>query len=1052
MALRRCDRYLLRETVGPFVLALAGLLLFLLLNIVLSLTPLTVDRGIGMATLLRLVILELPKLFVLAVPMAALFATFLGLGRLMHDREIMAFESIGISLRRLLMPLIAAAALVGAADFAINNWAAPASERAFQRTYLEVVFRQSIPRITPNAVFSGPDNLFFYVRRYDAGTRTLHDILIYDTEGDLFPSVSESETQIALITAETGTWTERTWDLEGGRTYGFDADGALVYSGGFERLSIPVDRSVEQILSQARSPDEMGISELISRVEQASRTGQRAQPYVLEIHHKIALPLTTIVFVLLGGTLSFTFGARGRAVGIIASLLLISIFTGLLWWTQALGQRGAMHPALAAWLPNLLFGGLGLLLFLRVDRLASRDLLKRLRRLVPFLALLGLTAWSAAGQEIPLVLRAEDLFISSDRSEVRAEGSVEASFEDVALAADVLDLHQAADGQWLFEATGDVRLAIEGEISLAGDRLAAVIEVTDAGTLTRSLEAGQFRGESRFLNSLGEEHTLYFRGELGQITFDEAGEAVLIEVRRGEVTTCDCCGLPFESQPYTIRATRFQLYPERLLVTYGLTARVGGVAAFWLPFYVQPLEETLESPLFPAIGQSGSRGWFLKWNVPFYVSERLYGSLLFDYYSAFSELGVGIILRYSSGGHDGSIDAYYFPAKVGDPIVRLTLDHSFDIGTAWRGSGELSYEAHGDDESLSFAASTTGRLDGWQITASAVRSWEDAANDGDEAVVTQRLPEISLSHGALPVGRVSVTPRGTVTWVREWQGNALVAGALRLGGGASIGVERFSAAGFSVAPSIDLSFTRYAGDNVSLSRTAITVSVPATRGGLTVDYDGAFATAKSPFDFDRIDAKQHIGWGIARSDPIGLRIDGGLNLISGALDPLSFVLTWGKTVSWSLSLSYDLEDALLENPVVLRGDGSFGRLGASWSIPYDPVDAQFDPISVQLAATGDRTEIRVWTTFDGGVLATLGGTVELRTPSDWGASFGVTYEAGPPAHMKNPRYRLFRDIGDCIQVGIERASDQVWLYASILAFPEAILRYGTESASFELGE
>jgi LPS export ABC transporter permease LptG len=303
MSLRHCDRYLLREMVGPFVLALVGLMLFLLLNIILSLTPLMVDRGIGMLMLLRLVVLELPKLFVLAVPMAALFATFLGLGRLMHDREIMAFESIGISLRRLLIPLIAAAAVVSAIDFAINNWAAPASERAFQRTYLEVVFRQSIPRITPNAVFAGPDNLFFYVRRYDANSRTLHDVLIYDTEGDLFPAVSEADTQVALITAETGAWTQETWELQDGRTYGFDTDGKLIYSGGFEQLSIPVDRSVEQILSQARGPDEMGISELLARVEQAAKTGQRAEPYVLEIHHKIALPLTTIVFVLLGGTL-----------------------------------------------------------------------------------------------------------------------------------------------------------------------------------------------------------------------------------------------------------------------------------------------------------------------------------------------------------------------------------------------------------------------------------------------------------------------------------------------------------------------------------------------------------------------------------------------------------------------------------------------------------------------------------------------------------------------------------------------------------------------------
>ncbi len=1049
MTLRRCDRYLLREMVGPFLLALVGLLLFLLLNIVLSLTPLMVDRGVGMSTVLRLVILQLPKLFVLAVPMAALFATFLGLGRLMHDREIMAFESIGISLRRILMPLIAAAAVISVFDFAINNWAAPASQRAFQRTYLEVVFRQSVPRITPNAIFSGPDNLFFYVRRYDANTRTLHDVLIYDTEGDLFPAVSESETQIALITAGTGEWAEETWDLKDGRTYGFDAEGKLVYSGGFERLSIPVDQSVEQILSQSRSPDEMGISELLARVEQASKTGQRAEPYALEIHHKIALPLATIVFVLLGGTLSFTFGARGRAVGIIASLLLITVFTGLLWWTQALGQRGAMHPALAAWLPNLLFGGFGLLLFLRVDRLASRDLLKRLRRFVPFLslfALLGLLALAAGADEIPLYVNADELFISSDHTEVRANGAVEATFENVNLSADALHLHQAPDGQWLFEATGDVRLAIEDEISLSGDELAAVIEVTETGMLTRSLEAGQFSGESQFVNSAGEDHNLYFRGELGRITFDETGEASLIEVRRGEITTCDCCGLPFRSQPYTLRAARLQLYPDRLLVVYGLTARVAGVSTFWLPVYVQPLEETLESPLFPAIGQSGLRGWFLKWNVPFYLSEQLYGSFLFDYYHAFRELGAGLVLRYALAEHEGTIDAYYFPAKVGTRIVRLSLDHSFDIGASWRGSGELDYAASGESESLSFAANASGQFDDWRITVSAVRSWEE---DGD--IVTERFPEFSLSREAFRLGQASLTPRVSAGRVQEWETGIPSSQAFRFNGSASVSVDSFETAGFSVAPSFTASFTRYAGDAVNLTRSALTVSITATRDGLTLDYDGAFSTAESPFDFDRIEAEQHIGWQVLRSGRTSLRIESGFDLIADALDPLSGTLSWGDEVSWTLSLSYDLTAALFD-AVVLRGDWSIEGLGVSWKIPYDAVLAEFDPIDVELTATEARTKILLRTTLDNGALASLSGTVETRTLTDWGVSFSATYEAGETPCVVNPRYRLFRDIGDCIQLGIERASDQVWVYASILAFPEAILRYGTESASLEVGE
>jgi len=373
---RRCDRYVLRETVGPFALALSGLILFILLNIILSLSDLMVDRGIGMLTLLQLVALKMPSLLVIAVPMSALFATFLGLGRMAHDREIVALESIGIPLRRILLPLIIASVLVGAADFAIYNWGVPASEHAYQQELRRVIFRQGVPRITANAFFRGADNQFFYIRRYDEEAGTLHDVHIYDTTGRLFP---HAESRITMITADTGQWTGDAWQLEAGRVYGFDLEGVLIYSGRFDELTIPLEQSVEQIIAGSRTPAEMGIAELLLRIRTARQTGQRADEYIVEAHLKGALPLATVVFVLLGGALSLAFNPRSRAAGIVIGLLLVGLFQGALWWTQTLGRRGAMDPILAAWLPDLVFGAFGLYLFLRVDRLAYRDLWSRWR-------------------------------------------------------------------------------------------------------------------------------------------------------------------------------------------------------------------------------------------------------------------------------------------------------------------------------------------------------------------------------------------------------------------------------------------------------------------------------------------------------------------------------------------------------------------------------------------------------------------------------------------------------------------------------------------------
>jgi len=383
MRLRRCDRYLLRQMLGPFLIALSGLTLFIMLNIILRLSDLMVDRGIGLLQLLRLLIYQLPELISWAIPMGALFAVFLGLGRMEHDREIMALESIGVPLRRILIPLLVAGLVLGGLNFVIYNWAMPASKQAFHRAYREIFFAQSLPRIATNTFFKGPENQTFYVRQYDSEDGSIRGIEIYDVSGQLYP---QAEAHKTIITAPTGNWTGEVWQLDEGRVYGFDRDGVLSYSGTFAELFIPVAQTADLIWNQSKVPAEMSVGELLHRLRLASESGLSTSELLVELHQRFALPLANVVFILVGGAVSLMFGSRSRATGIIVGLVLIGIWQGALLWSQALGRRGAMNPALAAWLPDLIFLLVGVVLFFRVDHLASRDLWSRLRRKLPFLS------------------------------------------------------------------------------------------------------------------------------------------------------------------------------------------------------------------------------------------------------------------------------------------------------------------------------------------------------------------------------------------------------------------------------------------------------------------------------------------------------------------------------------------------------------------------------------------------------------------------------------------------------------------------------------------
>ena len=1041
----RSDRYVLRQMAGPFLLALFGFVLFILLNVMLGLSAVMVDRGISMGTLIRLMLFRMPYMIVVAVPMASLFATFLGLGRLSHDREIVALESLGIALRRILLPLVLAASVIAAFDVAAYNWVVPASEAAFQREWTRVLFTQGAPQIAANQFFKGTEDQFFYIRRYDKDTDTLYDVVIYDTTGRLFP---QAQTQVTMITAEEGQWTGNAWELELGHVYGFDRESLLVFSGSFEGLSIPLDQSIEEVLFQSRTPVEMSISELQTRIRQAQSAGQEYANYLFEVHQKVALPLATVVFVLVGGAASLAFSPRSRSAGIVVGLVFVAVFNGVMWYTQTLGVRNVIDPVLAAWLPNLVFGTAGIFLFLRVDRLASRDVWNRLRARIPFLALLLLLfAFPADAQEIPVELDSDSLFISADRTLIEAEGKVRIALEETNLSCDRLTLEQTDPGEWTLSASGNVAMETVDDLSLSGDTLTIRLTTTSGNARAVNIAASGFEGESGIQTSTGEGHRLYFRGEEAVITFDDAGAVARIDAVDAEVTTCSCCGVPLREQPYTLQASRVQFYPDRLLVAFGLVARIAGVPSFWLPVYVQPLEETLESPLFPAIGRSLLRGWFLKWNIPFYLNESFFGSVRFDYFGRFGELAAGLVLRMKTPRLNTRLDSYVFPAKVGDSILRISLSQSVVLNETWSLSGAAHYETLGEEREWTFSGRTDGSWGEWTLSFGASRTWEEMLERA-----TERLPEFTASRAPVRIDRMAATPRFSAGWIREWTGGELTASAARISGRLDVDLDAIEIGALTLTPTSGLSAYIYDSIEGTESLWVASWTVPVDVGALRITYDATFATGSSPFGFDRTENDQEIVWRIQTEGRLSARLTGGFDITDLLMHPIRGTFEWQARSSWSCEVVYSPCRAALDS-ITLRGDWHDDVYKLRWALPYEPGDEGLGPITLDVTASpasGRSLDIAVKLDQEG--LSTLRTGIEWETESAWGISLSATYATARPQQLQDVRYGIFRDIGECIRVGIERRAGDVWVYASILAFPEAVLRYAPETSGLQLGE
>ena len=503
--LKRVDRYLLKEMALPFVLAVLGFLIFILLFLIGQFSQWLVERIIPPKTLLLLLLYKTPYLLVLALPVAVLFSIFLALGRLGHDREIVALQAAGISPRRVLLPLLAVGLLISAVDLWMSDALAPWGNQRYLSLLLQQLYGgQTTPQIRDHAFFKGAEDRFFYVRRYDKERDVLEGVLVYDLSGQL--ALQDGGAYPKVITAETARWRGEEWLLSQGAIHAFDDRGRLQYVQRFETLTLRVGATIQRLFLEQRTPSELSLRELAERIEAFRKIGRSPDALIVEYHLKIAIPLAAFVFALFGAPLSLLIGPRGRALGVILSVLLVLLYQGVLFWTaQILGNRGDIPPAWGAWIPNLLFGLIGLWLFLRADRLGRIDHFERLRRLLPLCLLLWVIggapgfAQDLDSRGTPIEITARRLVAYRDGEAFRAEGDVKARYADGEISASALALARVpgpdpgpGEGELWELSARDARFRAPGEgLSAGALRLEALLLRTGPEIALRELRLAQ---------------------------------------------------------------------------------------------------------------------------------------------------------------------------------------------------------------------------------------------------------------------------------------------------------------------------------------------------------------------------------------------------------------------------------------------------------------------------------------------------------------------------------------------------------------------------------
>lgn len=286
------SKYILKEHVGPLVFALSALTSLLLLNYVAKKFGDLVGKGLPVRAIIEFFALSIPFTVAMTLPMAILVATLHAFSRLASENEITAYKASGVSMHRLVAPVLMAA--FGFTLFMVwfNDQVLP---RANHRL---ATLTSDISRKKPTVAFKeqiinevSPSRLYLRAGRIDRVTSMMREVTIYDLSppqkrrtihadsGLLELSPDQSD---LLLTLYSGSMTEVSLQEPARLQRNFFLTDFIKVRGvGNQFESEPAD-------SMYKSDREMTICELQERVVQAARTRDSAWRVLYKFDKKAA--------------------------------------------------------------------------------------------------------------------------------------------------------------------------------------------------------------------------------------------------------------------------------------------------------------------------------------------------------------------------------------------------------------------------------------------------------------------------------------------------------------------------------------------------------------------------------------------------------------------------------------------------------------------------------------------------------------------------------------------------------------------------------------------
>lgn len=371
------DKYVLSELFFPFIYGVAAFSILFMSASSNELISNMVSLGTkgGATLLLRYILASLPQVFIYTFPMAILLCTLMAFGRLSGESEIIAMKAGGISFFRIGIPGLIFTFCISIVSYFMSMYIVPDANYTATNIVMQQLMKDSLEE-KQNLVFStvekdGTERRIF-AKSLDEEQGVLRGVCIF---------YFNKSHRTREVYASKAIWQNNLWYLYSPRTYDFDAEQGIKYESKSTMGVLPVADNPTQLSKRERKHSELSNSALKQRIAMMKEVAMNASdPDIVAeytklyrkldviFHQRVALPFSCFIFGLFGIPLGLRPQRASTSLGLGLSLVFILFYYILMTLGRALGISGTVSGLVGSWIPNIVFGIIGVILFINARR------------------------------------------------------------------------------------------------------------------------------------------------------------------------------------------------------------------------------------------------------------------------------------------------------------------------------------------------------------------------------------------------------------------------------------------------------------------------------------------------------------------------------------------------------------------------------------------------------------------------------------------------------------------------------------------------------------